>query len=55
MIMVIERILPDELTSRGIENAASVCVQLTAALKDVEASGVGFQSPDAIFNRLVRR
>lgn len=53
--MVVERVLPDELVRRGIEDAATVCRRMSAALEDLEGSGEELQSPDAVFGRLIRR
>ena len=55
MAQVIERVLPDELSTRGVENATSVCTELAVAVRALQGSGDDVQSPDAIFNRLVRR
>ncbi len=51
MAVVVARILPDELSTRGIEAGASLCASIGAALQDLDAGDVG-ETPDAIFRRL---
>jgi hypothetical protein len=51
MAVVVARILPDELSTRGIEKGAGLCASIGAALQDLEAGEVG-ETPDAIFRRL---
>jgi len=55
MMRVVERILPGELAARSIEGHDAVCEKLAMALKTSELSSKGVQSPDAIFQRLIRR
>lgn len=49
--VLLQRVLTDELSSKGIENAASVCAQLADSL-----AGQAFQqpgeTPEAVFGRL---
>lgn len=51
MSVVVSRILPEELATRGVEGASSLCESLSADLKNLEAGDVG-ETPDAIFRRL---
>ena len=51
MAVVVARILPDELSSRGIESAESLCAAIGAGLQNLEAGDVG-ETPDAVFKRL---
>lgn len=54
MSVVIAKVLPGELTTRGIANAQSVCdalAQRTAQLAGSDAS----ETPEAIFRRLAER
>ena len=41
MIATLRRVLPEELTSRGVEAAAALCEEVVAAIEDIdfEASG----------------
>jgi hypothetical protein len=51
MAVVVARILPEELSSRGIENGASLCESIGADLQHLEAGDLG-DTPDAVFQRL---
>lgn len=51
MRVVIEKVLPAELLSRGIEDADDQCVQLASGVSEVHAGGVS-ESPDEVFRRL---
>ena len=51
MAVVVARILPEELSTRGIENSAGLCASIGAALQNLEAGDVG-ETPDAVFQRL---
>lgn len=51
MAVVVARILPEELSARGIEGGAGLCASIGAALQQLEAGEVG-ETPDAIFRRL---
>ena len=54
LTVVVEKVLPNELESRGIENPASICDGLKNALKsfDGEAGGGNDSSPEAVFKRI---
>ena len=51
MAVVVARILPEELSTRGIENSAGLCASIGADLQTLEADDVG-ETPDAVFQRL---
>jgi hypothetical protein len=51
LAVVVEKILPGELTTRGVENASSVCSQLASQLKAMPDESTG-DSPEAVFKRL---
>jgi hypothetical protein len=51
MSVVVSRMLPEELSNRGVEGAASLCESIAADLKHLEAGDVR-ETPDAIFRRL---
>ncbi len=51
MSVVVSRILPEELATRGVEGASSLCESISADLKSLESGDV-HETPDAIFRRL---
>ena len=51
MAVVVARILPGELSSRGVEDGVNLCASIDAALQNLEAGDVG-ETPDAVFQRL---
>lgn len=51
MRVVLQRILPGELVSRGVENGEALCEALAQGLSGL-ATGTGAETPDAIFQRL---
>jgi len=51
MAVVLQRILPAELASRGVEAVEEVCQAILAGLRNV-ASGPVSETPDAVFKRL---
>ena len=51
MTVVIQKILPAELASRGVETAQEVCQRILAGLRSVAAGPVS-ETPDAVFKRL---
>ena len=53
MAVVIDRVLPGELESRGVEDVPTVCRALMEGLADVEAGDTS-DSPEAVFSRLGR-
>ena len=51
--VVIEKLLPGELESRGIDAPAAVCEQLAAEARDFEApADPAVDSPESVFARL---
>jgi len=51
LAVVVEKILPGELKTRGIDDADSVCTQLGTSLKTMPDEDGG-ESPEAVFKRL---
>jgi hypothetical protein len=51
LAVVVEKILPNELRSRGIDQADSICSQLATTLKAMPDEVAG-ESPEAVFKRL---
>lgn len=49
--VVVEKILPKELTARGIERSDSICSALASTLKAMPDEDAG-ESPEAVFKRL---
>ncbi len=55
MTVVIQKMLVDELASRGVQDAEDVCGRLAARLEGEAAnlaSGPAAETPDAVFSRL---
>jgi len=54
MKVVIEKVMPAELESRGVENAESVCRELVPGLDQLASEGDGSarETPEAVFRRL---
>ena len=50
MLVVVEKVLPSELSSRGVDPEA-LCAPIAAGLRSL-APGAGGDTPDAIFKRL---
>jgi hypothetical protein len=51
MAVVVDRILPGELSSRGIDGGDGVCASIRANLQHLDA-GEAVETPDAVFQRL---
>ena len=51
MAVVLDKLLPHELTSRGIEGAVALCAKIKSGLGTL-SSGGGAETPDAVFKRL---
>jgi hypothetical protein len=51
MAVVIERILPAELGSRGVEGLDALCSSLSSGVRALGPSAVA-ETPDAVFQRL---
>jgi hypothetical protein len=52
MAVVLERVLPEELTSRGVARAEDFCRAIASALRASEPDGASPDSPEAIFRRI---
>lgn len=55
MGVILTRVMPNEMRSRGIENADETCQGILTALKaqhPADAGGPAGESPEAIFRRL---
>jgi hypothetical protein len=53
--VVLERLLPDELSTRGVADAGAVCAALRADLDGLDSSPAGADSPEAVFARFGAR
>jgi hypothetical protein len=49
--VVVQKILPEQLDSRGIDGCAMICSELEAGLSNLDAGDLG-DSPVAVFARL---
>ena len=54
LTVVLARMLPGELTSRGIEGAESICQQIAGGIERVPAAPSQADTPEAVFARLGR-
>jgi hypothetical protein len=52
LAVVLARVLPGELTGRGIEDADGVCQQIAARLEAIPAALSSQDTPEAVFERL---
>lgn len=52
MTVVLEKVLPDELTHRGVENADSLCGELARRLRSENLESAQGDTPEAVFARL---
>ena len=55
LAVVVEKVLPAELSTRGIENADSLCSALANQVGARQAGGESRETPEAIFARLGSR
>jgi hypothetical protein len=51
MSVVLERVLPAELATRGVDGGDGLCTKIKAGLPSV-AAGTHVDTPDAVFQRL---
>ena len=51
MQVVVEKVLPGELTTRGVEGPEAVCSALRSGLAGVDGGSAG-ETPDGVFARL---
>ena len=52
LAVVLERVLPSELDSRGIENAAAVCSAIGARFSEIPVDAATRETPESVFERL---
>jgi hypothetical protein len=52
MAVVLDKVLPTELATRGIEGPDAVCLAIRDALNNAELAAPGGETPDTIFARL---
>jgi hypothetical protein len=52
LAVVLERVLPGELSGRGIEGAEGVCQQVATRLGEIPASPSSQDAPEDVFERL---
>jgi hypothetical protein len=52
MAVVLERVLPEEMRSRGVTGSDELCRAAAAALRASYPDGAAAESPEAIFRRL---
>lgn len=53
LLVVVEKLLPGELTNRGVADAAAVCARLRQGLAGLgDEGGAAAETPDAVFARL---
>ena len=54
MIVMLQKVMPDEMRSRGVEKPEQVCEAIITALKSntTVSGGAEAESPEAIFRRL---
>jgi hypothetical protein len=52
LTVVLEKLLPDQLASRGIDDAEELCRELARRIVEVELDGPGAESPEDVFRRL---
>jgi hypothetical protein len=50
--VLVEKLLPAELESRGVEGAASVCARALERLRSLVQDTADRETPEAIFGRL---
>jgi hypothetical protein len=50
--VVIEKLLPGELSARGVEDADALCVSIAGDVRQLEVGSGGSDSPEDIFRRL---
>ncbi len=52
LAVVLQKLLPQELVARGIENSEQVSEALVSSLSEVASASEGQDTPDAVFRRL---
>jgi hypothetical protein len=51
MAVVMEKVMPNELASRGVQGGAGICSEIAAKVRRL-TMGFGPDTPDAVFRRL---
>ena len=56
MAVMLERLMPHEISTRGIENAEEICASLVKRVKESQfgSAPAGPESPESIFRRLAQ-
>ena len=56
MQVMLEKVMPNEIRSRGVDDPDGVCTGIVTALKesDLESDAVEGESPESIFRRLAQ-
>ncbi len=52
MKVVLEKVLPKELESRGVQDASDVCSSLATGIASLADGGSGVETPEEVFRRL---
>lgn len=55
MSIVLEKVLPAEFESRGVEGGAQICATLGPQLAQLSGDATGSEAPDQVFARLGSR
>jgi hypothetical protein len=51
MAVVMEKVMPNELASRGVQGGAGICSDIAGKVRRL-ITGVGSETPDVVFRRL---
>ena len=52
MTVVIEKVIPGELGTRGVDDVDGVCAAMATAVDAFEGDATSAESPEAVFSRL---
>ncbi len=52
MAVVLEKVMPGELRSRGVDRPESICAEIATRVAGVESADAGSSSPEEVFRRL---
>jgi hypothetical protein len=52
MLVVLEKVLPAEFESRGVEGGAQICASLEPRLAQLSDGGTDAEAPEQVFARL---
>jgi hypothetical protein len=50
--VVLDRVLPAELTNRGVDSAPEVCARIAARTSEIAPDAMALETPEAVFARL---